>query len=183
MERATSLSLGLASRWRKDLRGDLALFHREIEDSITYVLGDGGVGQYRNLGSTVMTGLDASFAWQPAPWLEVKPAYTYMIAKDQETDLWLVAKPEHKLSLDVLWRPAPAWSLGFYYSFESRRFTRTDHAEVADPYHKFDLRGEYRAGPYRVFFTVSNLLDVNYDYGDGLPAPPREWLLGLGREF
>lgn len=183
MERATNFSLGLASAWRADLSGDLAFFHRRVEDAITYVLGDGGVGQYRNLGQTATTGVDASLKWQPAPWLELKPSYTYLVAKDEDTDLWLAAKPEHKVSLDLLLRPAPGWTVGGLYTYESRRYTRSDNTEWTDPYHKVDLRCEFRHGPYRYFASVENLLDEDYDYGDGLPAPPRLWLLGLRREF
>ncbi|MFZ5585412.1 MAG: TonB-dependent receptor [Thermodesulfobacteriota bacterium] len=183
MERATNFSLGLASAWRKDLSGDVAVFHRLVEDAITYVLGDGGVGQYRNLGETVTNGVDASLKWRAASWLELTPSYTYLQAKDAETDLWLAAKPEHKFSLDALLRPAPGWAVGLLYTYESKRFTRSDNTEWTDPYHKVDLRCEYRQGPYRFFATVENLLDEDYDYGDGLPAPPRLWLVGVRREF
>ncbi len=183
MERATNFSLGLSSDWHAGLSGDLAFFHRQVEDSITYVLGEGGVGQYRNLGKTVMTGLDASLKWRVKPWLELKPSYTYMVAKDQDTGLHLVAKPEHKLSLDILLHPGRSWTLGLLYSFESRQFTRTDNSQTTDPIHKLDLRCEYRLGAYRLFATVENLCDVDYLYGDGYPAPPRTWLVGLGREF
>jgi iron complex outermembrane receptor protein len=182
-ERASNFSLGAASSWSQALSGDMAFFHRDVRDSITYVLGDGGVGQYQNLGHTTMSGLDASLKWQPTAWLEIKPSYTYMTAKDVDTGLCLAAKPEHKLSLDVLWRPAGGWALGLVYSYESQRFTRSDNTEFADPYHKLDMRCEYRLGKYRLFTTVENLLDAEYLYGDGYPAPPRTWLLGLSREF
>ncbi len=184
MERSTNYGLGLCWSGPAWLKGEVSLFYNQTQDRITFVRGDDGVGQYRNAGRTCLQGLDASVALRPFPWLEVKPSYTYLEAKDQDTGLWLAGKPRHKLKLEVVLRPRPGSMLGLHYTYVGRVFTRADNREQGPAYHLVALRGEYTWGEgWRLFARVDNLLDQDYLYADGMPAPPRTWQVGLGREF
>ena len=182
MERSTNYSLGLS--WQGPRLGaEVSLFDNEIRDRITYVRGDSGVGQYQNLGETYLRGLDAAFSLRPLKWLELKPSYTYLEAKDRRTGLWLTSKPRHKVKVDLILRPRAGLMLACHYTYSSSVFTRTDNQETGPAYHLVNLRGEYRWERYRIFAELKNLLDQDYYFADGLPAPPRTWQVGLGCEF
>ncbi len=183
MERSVNYGLGLSWRGSRGLGAEVSLFDNEIRDRITYVRGDSGVGQYQNLGETYLRGLDAAFSLRPFKWLEFNPSYTYLEARDRRTGLWLTSKPRHKIKADLILRPLPGIMLACHYTYSSQVFTRTDNRETGPAYHLVNLRGEYRWKRYRLFAELKNLLDQDYYYADGLPAPPRTWQLGLGCEF
>ncbi len=182
-EEGVSYSLGASARGPWGLSGDLTLFRREIKDRITYVRGDGGVGQYRNEGRTRTQGMEVSVSFKPARWLEFRPAYTYMQALNLDTGLWLAAKPRHKVKADLVLRPWPGFMFGCLYTYSSEVYTRSDNKEKTGGYQKVDLRAEYRFNGWRVFGSVDNLFDEDFFYGDGYPAPPLTWILGVSREF
>ena len=183
MEKATNLTLGVSSKWTDWLSSDVSLFNRDVEDRITYVYVAGGVGQYQNFGSTLLRGVDLSLDFKPFPWLSLKPSYTYLEATDTDTGLWLSCKPRHKIKADLRIKPLENLSLGIFYKYESMRYTRSDNTESASPYYTVDLRADWDVAGFRVFATWENLMDEQYIYGDGYPAPPRMWLVGLSREF
>ena len=79
--------------------------------------------------------------------------------------------------------PFPGLSVGVFYTYQSMCYTRSDNTETAEPYHTVDLRVEYHFKGYSIFTTWENLMDVEYMYGDGLPGPPQNWVLGISREF
>jgi len=182
-EEGVSYTLGVSARLLKGLSGDLTLFHREIKDRISYVRGDGGVGQYRNAGRTRTQGMELALAYKPMKWLELRPSYTYLQALNLDTGLWMVGKPRHKVKVDLVLRPWPRFMLGFLYTYSSEIYTRWDNQERADAYQRLDLRSEYRFDAWRIFASVRNLLDEEYFYGDGYPASPLSWIMGVSREF
>jgi len=50
-------------------------------------------------------------------------------------------------------------------------------------YFLVDLRADYYLEHIRLFLKVENLFDKDYFYGDGYPAPPITWSIGLNYEF
>jgi vitamin B12 transporter len=183
MEKATNLTLSISSKWCKALGSDISFFNREITDRITYVRLDGGVGQYQNFGEVRLRGFEAAIDFKPLKWLSIKPSYTYLEATDTKTGLWLSAKPRHKIKADIRLIPNDKLSLGLFGTYSSMCYTRSDNTESADPYFTLDLRAEYRIGGLTLFTSWKNLFDEQYLYGDGLPAPPRTWLVGVSGEF
>jgi iron complex outermembrane receptor protein len=183
MEQATNLTLGVSSQWAGFLSSDLSIFNREIDDRITYVRLEEGVGQYQNFGSTRIRGADISLDIKPLDWLNLKPSYTYMEAIDQDTGLWLSCKPRHKATFDLRFTPIEEFNLGILYTYESMSYTRSDNTESADPFYTLDLRAEYRLNGFTIFTIWENLTDEEYIYGDGYPAPPQSWLVGINRRF
>ncbi|MGD8563998.1 MAG: TonB-dependent receptor [Desulfarculaceae bacterium] len=182
-EEGTNYSLGIWLKGPWNLEADVTWFWNQIKDRITYVRGDGGIGQYRNLGKTSIRGLETAISLKPAKWLEFRPSYTYLEAKDEETDLWLTSKPRHKIKADLILRPWPQFMLGCHYTYSSEVFTRSDNTEKADSYHTVDIRAEYNISGWRIFGKIDNIFDEKYIYGDGYPAPPLTWIMGVSYEF
>lgn len=183
MEKAANITFGVASNWLPWVSSDISLFNREIDNRITYVRLEGGVGQYQNFGSTRLRGVELSLDIKPAQWVSFKPSYTYLEAIDRETGLWLSSKPRHKIKADLRITPLAGLSLGFFYTYESMRYTNSSNTESAAAYHILDLRAEYQRWGFSFFATCENIFDQSYMYGDGYPAPPRTWMVGLSREF
>jgi len=183
MEEAMNYSATLSCHAGKSIEGVVTLFSNRVEDRITYVRKDGGMGRYENLGETNIEGVEVSLKWKPGDSLEIKPSYTHLSAKDERTGKWLPAKPEHEARLDVQYRPFADLTLVLNNRYVSRQYTRSDNKESVPGYFLADFRAEYYLKKVRVFLKIENLFDKNYLYGDGYPAPPLGWYAGLKYNF
>jgi iron complex outermembrane receptor protein len=177
MEKATNLSLSAVIRPVTALEAEITAFYSEIADRITYVRdAEGSGGMYKNFGKVTRKGVDLTVDWKPFAWLSAKPAYEYLVAKDEETGLSLACSPEHHMQLSIQWRPAPPLTATTVFEYTSKQYTRSDNTESAKPYHTIELRVDYSLGQWRLSGRVRNLTDEKYLYGDGLPAPrERGW--------
>jgi outer membrane receptor protein involved in Fe transport len=46
-----------------------------------------------------------------------------------------------------------------------------------------DIRADYYWGDIRLFAEIDNVFDRDYMHGDGYPASPLAWKIGLSYEF
>ncbi len=187
METADNLSLSLFYEISKQLSCGMSVFYNRITDRIAYVLGDNGVGRYENFGEVSYKGYDISIKWKIIPALFLKTTYTYLEAINEDTGLWMVAKPRHRLYMDLCYRVMDELSIIFNLKYASRQFTRSDNRASVPDRTIGDLRFRYSGllsgiGIIRgmdLFGEIRNIGDKTYCYGDGWLAPPRTWILGL----
>jgi len=183
LERSVNFTLGAVYQAAPRWQAEASLFHNAVNNRITYIRGDGGVGRYENLGEAVLQGLDLSLTCRPAAWLRFQAAYGYLDAKDDSTGLRLPGKSRHAARLDMQLNPYLNTQLGMKINYYSSAFTKADNSESAPSYYTVDLRAEYLLKGYRIFGKVDNLLDEDYLTGDGFPGPPRVWHLGVSLDF
>lgn len=183
MERATNFSLGASYSPLDWFTLSATAFYNQVNDRITYMRGTDGVGRYENVGETHLSGVDAFLTLKPFAWLVFRPSYTYLEAINDDTGLWLSAKPRHKFKADLQIRPIKGLMLGCQGTYSSEVYTNASNTTKAPEYFTMDLRGEYRLDKIRFFFRIDNLLDEDYLYADGYPAPPRTWQVGIGWNF
>lgn len=183
MERATNYSLGASYSPLKWLTVSATAFYNLVNDRITYMRGEDGKGRYENVGEARLSGVDTFMSLRPFDWLILRPSYTYLEATNEDTGLWLSAKPRHKLKADLQVRPIKGLMFGLLGTYSSEVYTNANNTSKAPDYYTLDLRGEYRLNDTRFFFRIENMLDKEYLYADGYPAPPRTWQLGMGWDF
>ncbi len=178
-ETATNLNMNVQFKLLKNLRATLSGFYSRITNRITYVTRDEGWGKYQNFGRVTYMGTDASMSWQITPEIELRPAYIYLHAKNEETGYWLPAKPFHRITGDVVLKPIQTLSMTFYFKYDSRTYSRSDNSKSLAPYWIMNYRADYRLGFGQVYLDIQNLFDKTYFYIDGYDAPPLEWALGF----
>lgn len=183
MEKGVNYSLALSHRHGDSYEAVFSLFYSDIKDRITYVRQDGGMGRHENLGEVIRKGVEASVKWQPFKSLEIKPSYTYLIAKDETTGYWLTASPRHRVKLNVVYKPIQRFSLALDGEYLSRQFTKADNKESIPSYFVVDLGADYSIKKVGLFFKVENIFDKDYLYGNSYPAPPRTCLVGANYRF
>jgi outer membrane receptor for ferrienterochelin and colicins len=129
-ERSDSFQAGVELSNGGSLRGDFNVFHNRIEDLIVTELNpveSAATGlqifDYQNVGHAVTRGGEASAAWQPWSWVGLKAGYTYLWAKNTDSNAWLTQRPKHqaKGGLDLR---HPAWgtSLSLRAIYQSEEF-------------------------------------------------------------
>ncbi len=183
METADNLSVSLSFQANTALSGTVSIFHNRITDRITYVRGDGGIGQYQNFGKVTYKGAEFSLEWKAAGNLTVKSSYTYLDARNEETGLQLSAKAKHRANADFIYAPLPSVSVILGLKYASKVYTRSDHSKSVPEYFIGNIRGEYKHRDCELFCQLNNILDEDYFYSDGYPAPPLTWLAGLSYRF
>lgn len=183
MEKAMNYSTSLLYHLEKSFEGGITFFFNRVQDCITFVRKDGGIGSYENIGEVTIKGGELSLRWKPTDIWEIKPSYTYLSAKDEKTDNWLPAKPAHQARFDIRYKPLPNLTLGMDTKYVSRQYTRSDNKESVPGYFLADFTANYCLKKVRIFLKVENLFDKDYYYGCGRPAPPLAWKAGLSYEF
>ena len=183
MEQSVNLSLRAAFQPNKKFRIGASLFYDLIDDRITYTYIEGNLGQYQNIGRAYYRGVDASLEIKPRDWLELHGSYTYLEARDETNDLWLSCKPRHKVKADLRLRPAKRLMLALSFTFQDESYSRSDNSEIAPSFYLFDLRAEYAWEGWRLYLRLDNLLDKEYLYCDGYPAPPFTIMAGMVYSF
>jgi iron complex outermembrane receptor protein len=183
MERGMDYSLSISHKFMDSMEESVSFFYSKIKDRITYVRKDRGIGRYENLGEVTRYGTEASLKWKPFESLELKPSYIFLIAKDEETGYWLIASPRHKVKLNAIYKPSQKFSFALDAEYVSKQFTRTDNKEYAPSYFVADLKVDYFIKKVDMFLKVENIFNKNYLYGDGHPAPPRTYLVGINYRF
>lgn len=131
------MSLGYtqgAFSWEGDGGISLSLspFYNMIDDRISYVRASNGIGRYENLGQVIYKGVDVSLSFTPLEWASIQSGYTYLEAKDDETDLWLSAKPRHRWVTSLT--PIENLTLGLTLKAVSSLYTNSKNTETAPGY-------------------------------------------------
>jgi iron complex outermembrane receptor protein len=190
METADNFSISFFTEISPCLSGGVSLFYNRIADRITYVLGDNGIGRYENFGEVTNKGGDLLINWKLLDNLSMKATYTYLKAMDEDTGLWMVAKPRHRVYADLSYKPIEDLSVIFNLKHESRQYTRSDNKASVPGRTIGNLRVEHnpawlasRFGRPEFFGEIKNIGDKTYHYGDGWLAPPRTWICGLNYKF
>jgi len=190
METADNLSLSFFIEVSPRLSCGASAFYNRITDRITYVLGNNWIGRYENFGEVTYKGGDLLLNWKITKMLSLKMTYIYLEAINEDTGLWMVAKPRHRVYADLTCVPIKDLSVIFNLKYESRQYTRSDNKASVPCRAIGNLRLEYdpawagcRYGHPEFFGEIKNISDKTYRYGDGWLAPPRTWTVGVNYRF
>lgn len=183
METADNYSLALFVQPRPALSGRVSVFYNLLNDRITYVTFDDGVGQYQNFGKVSYKGGDLSMTWKARPDLGFKASYTYLRATDEETGLLVPAKAEHQASLEGCWQVTEQLTTVLSGKYASEVYRNKANTKTVPGSLLGNFRAEYSLGRYALFTEIKNFADTTYYYADGLLAPPLTWMAGLSWKF
>jgi iron complex outermembrane receptor protein len=183
MEKAMNYSVTFSYNPEKQFESNIIVFYNKVKDRITYVRGESGTGRYENFGKVTLEGAEISCKWKPLALLEMSPSYTYLSAKDDETGRWLPCKPRHRMKFDMRYKPVTDLSLNLNTEYVSKQYSRSDNTESVSEYFVADIRADYYWGDIRLFAEIDNVFDRDYMHGDGYPASPLAWKIGLSYEF
>lgn len=183
IEKAQNYAVSFFVQPKDNVSATLSLFYNEIQDRITYVRGNDGIGHYENFGEVTYKGFETSVDWKVCDSLALNTSYIYLEAIDEETGDWLAVKPRHKVYADFIYTPVEPLSIVFDAKYVSKQYARSGNREPISDYYLANIRFEYDFSRFVVFGEVRNLFDRDYLYGDGYQAPPQTWIVGLRYVF
>jgi iron complex outermembrane receptor protein len=184
IEKGTNYSLGISSKPTRSINLSASLFYSHVDDRINYVR-QGQIGTYENVGSSTKKGIEASIKWKISKKIQVSCSYTYLDARDDQTNRFLTYSPEHKAIIDLQSNPLPDFFIGTVTKYKSARYYNSDNSgSLSGTYFRTDLTAEYTFGNnYAFFCRIDNLFDHDFHIIDGYPVTPRSLTMGLKYEY
>ncbi len=178
MESATNYQLGNSIKIIDNLSANLNLFYSKIDDGISGSYNDNGIYTYENVTSSTRKGYEAGFDWKINNTLNIDTSYLYLVFKNDDTLLYLPAKPKHKIQSDIYatYKKFKA-NIGGYYVSES--FNDSKNTEILKGYFIANSKIEYEYKNMKFYVEVENLFDKDYYVHLGYPAAGRTYLFGL----
>jgi vitamin B12 transporter len=185
-EKSNGYELGLEKTLTGGLVAEISGFWNDLRDLIDY---DSATFTNQNIGSARTRGVEVVLRAPVGPRSFVRASYTYLDAKDLDTDTFLLRRPRHRasatwgttfvsggsVSLTAMWvgaRPDRD-AADFTLLVEDPSYLRVDTALTLPPL-LFSLAP---------FIRVTNLLGRDYAEASGFPAPGRRFLAGLEAAF
>jgi iron complex outermembrane receptor protein len=183
METADNYELGFSMELSPSLSTHATLFYNRLKDKITYVRDNYGIGQYQNVGESTYKGGDLGINYTPLEQLAVNCSYTYLEAKDEQTGLWLTAKPAHRVNVDFNFTPTQKLFLNLNLLYTSKNYTNRSNTQSVPEYFIANARAEYFFQKFSIFSEMKNIANTTYYFVDGLLAPPLLWVVGVEYKF
>ena len=119
-----------------------------------------------NIANASVKGVEATASYQATDALSLKAGYTYLDAKDTDTQLPLNWRPANKVVLGIAYS-TPAYSFLADYIYVGGRFNSSHDAEIGKklpPYWLVNLSGTYKISKViSVFARIENLFDADYE--------------------
>jgi vitamin B12 transporter len=167
------------------LRFGTTFFHNDYDDLIS-----ASGSSLKNIGRARTLGLENFVSWAPLTNLTVRAAYTWLDAKDLDTDGQLVRRPKHSGNLDLNWKICPRLEATAHALFVSGRMDNNFDDSTQPPivtmsgYTKLDLGLNYTVSKnFSVYGRVENLLDEHYEEAFGFPMLGRFFAAGVIARF
>lgn len=162
-----------------------SVFYSHLQDAIQAVYGvdpeNSAIYQYQNTGTARFYGWEADLAWRPL--LGLNTAFQYTLTKRENLsnpELFFTDVPIHKVYGVVDYTLFSNLFLQVGGLYNSPRISTSSGEYKTEPFVSFDCKVAYTIlGVLTFEASVSNLLDADYSYLEGYPAPGRQIRLGF----
>jgi outer membrane receptor for ferrienterochelin and colicins len=163
-------------------KGELNLFKRDVDYLIDWSAGLDGVNRPYNINSAEIKGVEMILTRQLTDDFTVDFDYTYLDARDKETDKQLNDRPYHTANVS--------------FSYDQEKFNanlsgklvgeRQDGStqNMLPSYFVVDFNTSKEINnDLELILEINNLFDKDYEASDGYPMPGRNYMLKLNKKF
>lgn len=182
MESATNFQLSNSMKINDKLSANLNIFYSKVDNGISGAYDSNGIYTYENITSSTRKGFESGFDYKVNDIVSMDLSYLYLIFRNDDTGLFLAAKPKHKIQSDIYMKYKNfKANLGAYYVSES--FNDSKNKEILDGHFVADTKIEYSYGNKKFYVEIENLFDKPYDAHIGYPTAGRTYLFGINYIF
>jgi outer membrane cobalamin receptor len=182
-EEATNYNLTVRYRFNEFFKGSLSFFLSDIDDLITTIEGKDLVWRYINLKDTSRKGVELETQIDLFEKIKLTGAYTYLIAKNDDTGKYIIGKPKHEVNIRLKYPLFDKLILYLNDRYISKRFTDHENTEYLAEYNLLDFEVNYFINKTKLFFKVDNLLGEEYQVHKKYPQPETTYTIGVTYEF
>jgi iron complex outermembrane receptor protein len=182
MESTTNYQAGLSSKIMDNFNLNGNIFYSQIDDGISGSYDTNGVYTYENVTSSTRKGFETSIDWKINEIFKMDASYLYLLFKNDDTGLYLPAKPKHKIQSNIyaVYSNFKA-NIGGYYVSDS--FNNSANTEVLQGYFLANSKIEYKYKNMKLYTEIENLFDKDYEVHVGYPSAGRVYLFGMNYLF
>ena len=182
-EKVMNYNLGLGYNFNEFLEIGLAFFYTDINDLITSVEGEDRVWRYVNVESASRNGVELEAKMSLFDHLTINGAYTYLVAKNDDTGKYIIYRPKHKVNIRLKYS---LWDKLIFYltdEYVGKRFSDQENTETLSEYNLLDFEINYLIGKATLFGKIDNLLGEEYEVHKQYPQPKTTYTVGVTYEF
>ncbi|WP_158587109.1 TonB-dependent receptor plug domain-containing protein [Motilimonas pumila] len=171
-ESSVSFQLGTEFSQAQHYRADINLFYNKIKDLIDTDLNHQAsaetglqIFEYTNIGKATTAGVDLATSYFFTPEFSGDFAYSYLYAKDDNTNKHLTQRPEHQIKVKLNYHISAINSdLTLYGNYQSEEFIDSANNTTSPAYSTFDFKLNSQINDhFKVFVGLDNLTDTVRD--------------------
>jgi len=170
-----------------DMKAELNMFLKNASQLINWAPDEAGVWRPSNIGSARVNGLELILQSELNEHFSVQANYTYLNAKDLDTDTQL--KPKHKIGVGLHYADQVGDS-DDNLTIGLDGYVITGRPDDLESYYIFDANlsrdltiNEEDEQKITLQFSIKNLLNQQAELVSGYPLQGRTWLIGASTDF
>jgi len=170
-EKGLSMDIGIDNRFNKYFSAGITYYHNSFNDMIDWDTNN-GVSTVSNMASAQIHGVELAGKIYPLEKLELGFGYTFLYAKNDKTDKYLIYRPVNKYDLSVQVKDLVGFTFGVKGKFYGRRYSDSDNTARVKRHFimDFDLEKKFNER-FTYLFSIDNLLNKHYEAMRGYPMP------------
>lgn len=132
-----------------------------------------GISQMQNTGKAEFKGFELQSDYKPVKWVNLSASYSFIDQKNQgNPNHFFTNVPRHKIWGNLNFFPVKNLEINLISEYYSKRFS-TSYGTIAGAFEMFSMHVSYNLKQFTIFTGLQNLLDKNFAYTEGFPAPGR----------
>jgi iron complex outermembrane receptor protein len=127
----------------------------------------------QNTGKAEFKGFELTADYAFAKWANLSANYSYIERENlSNPELFFTNVPNHKVWANLKATPVKNLEINLNAEYDSERYS-TSYGTVAGAFDLYNLHVSYNLKRFTIFTGIQNLLDENFAYTEGYPAPGR----------
>lgn len=173
-EQAMHYNLSYNSRFFEKLSVEASLFFIQLSNTIQQVDNvEPGVSQMQNTGKAEFKGFELTADYAIESWANLSANYSFIERKNlSNPELLFTNVPQHKVWANMKVVPVKNLEINLNAEYNTERYS-TSYGTVAGAFDLYNLHVSYNLKQFTIFTGIQNLLDENFAYTEGFPAPGR----------
>lgn len=183
-ESSWNLDVGYAYVPGSTLRFSTSLFFSRLQNTIQAVYGvdpdNSAVYQHQNTGNARYYGLETGFDWNPMEEIGFGIQYTFTERENlSHPEIHFTDVPKHMANGYLRYTLFQMLEVQFSGMYNSSRISTSSGLYSADPFFTMDFSVVFRLQAIAMEAAIENMLDADFSYMEGYPAPGRRFMLGF----
>jgi len=182
-EKGLTKEIAIQAEINKYLNSGLMYYRSDYDNLINWV-DEAGVWKPKNVNSAAIGGIEFENELKITDNWGFGAGYTYLRAKDKDTNRYLIYQPKHKLDCSLRYKNLNDFTCELKGQFTDKRFHDADNAIKVKRFFilGFDISKKFKPG-ITCFASVDNFLNRKYQVIRNYPMPGFSLTSGLKLEF
>lgn len=170
-ENGETTELGLDSKINKYIHSSITYYRNDYSGLINWVE-EAGVWKPKNIGSAIIDGIELENKIDFNDNLEMRLGYTFLKAKDEASNSYLIYQPKHKADSSLKYSGPGGITLELKGQFTDTRFHDANNTIKIKRFFLLGINASKKIGDnLTCFIYIDNLLDKKYQVIRDYPMP------------